>query len=70
MKNTSSIQRITLALLIGYVFWEIGIWIWARKLPDHDPVLRVDLVVIYPILLLFIFISIYQHFKSNRPKIQ
>ena len=68
MKNTSSIQRITVVLFIGYVFWELGIWIWARKLPPHDPIIRVDLVIIYPLLLLFVFISAYQYFKNNSSK--
>jgi len=70
MKNFSSIQRLTVALLIGYLFWEIGIWIWARKLPPHDPIIRVDLVIIYPLLLLFILISAYQYFKNNSSKKQ
>ena len=68
MKNLSSIQRITVALIIGYIFWEIGIWMWLRKLPPHDPVIRVDLIFIYPVLLLFIFVSGYQYFKSNPTK--
>jgi len=65
MKETSSIQRITIAMLVGYLFWEIGIWIWARKLPPSDPIIRVDLIFIYPFLLVLIFISIYQYFKTN-----
>jgi len=68
MKTSSSIQRITVVLFIGYVFWELGIWIWARNLPPHDPIIRVDLVIIYPLLLLFIFISAYQYFKNNSSK--
>ena len=68
MKNYSSIQRLTVALLIGYLFWEMGIWIWAKKLPPHDPIIRVDLVIIYPLLLLFIIISVYQYFKNNSSK--
>lgn len=68
MKYTSSIQRITIALLIGYVFWEVGIWIWSRNLPPHDPIIRVDLIIIYPFLLVFVLISIYQYIKSNSSK--
>jgi len=68
MKNTSRIQRVTAVLFIGYIFYEIGIWIWAKKLPPNDPIIRVDLILIYPILLLLIFISVYQYFKSKPTK--
>lgn len=70
MKKTSSIQRITVALLIGYIIWEIGIWFWIRELPPSDPVIRIDLVVLYPVLLLFVFLSVYQLLKSTRPGIK
>lgn len=65
MKNTSSIQRVTVALLIGYIFWEMGIWIWKRELPPSDPLIRIDLVFIYPVLLLLVFLSVYQYLKST-----
>ena len=68
MKNTTSIQRITVALLFGYAFWEIGIWLWGKKLPPYDPIIRVDLVLISPILLVFIFISLYQYRKTKQSK--
>jgi len=70
MKNLNSLQRLTLALLIGYLFWEIGIWVWARKLPPHDPIIRVDLIIIYPLLLLFVSVSVFQFFKTNSKKTQ
>lgn len=62
----SSLQRITIVLLIGYVFWEIGIWFWKRSLPESDPLIRVDLVVIYPILVTFCLISLYQYSKRKK----
>ncbi len=40
-------------MLIGFIFCKIGIWIWQRKLPPSDPVLRFDLVFIYPVLIVF-----------------
>ena len=70
MKNLSRIQKLTLVLLIGYLFWEIGIWVWARKLPPHDPIIRADLIIIYPLLLLFASISIFQFFNKNSKKNQ
>ena len=68
MKSTTSIQRVTIAMLISYIFWELGIWIWTKNLPPHDPVIRVDLMIIYPFLFILILISIYQYFKINSSK--
>lgn len=65
MKGTSSIQRITIAFLIGYFFWEIGIYFWSQSLPKSDPIIRVDLIFIYPVLLILIAISMYQFFKHK-----
>jgi len=61
------LQKTTLGLLIGYVIWEIAVQIWIRQLPPSDPVIRADLIFIYPILLLFIFLSIWQyvHLKNK-----
>ena len=68
MKKTTSIQRVTIVMLISYVFWELGIWIWAGNLPAHDPIIRVDLMFIYPFLFVLILISVYQYFKTNPSK--
>lgn len=64
MKKTTSIQRITIAMLLGYLFWELGVWFWAKNLPPSDPIIRIDLVLIYPLLILFIVISLFQYFKK------
>jgi len=68
MKKTTSIQRITIVMLISYVFWEIGIWIWSRNIPPSDPLIRVDLIIIYPFLLILLIVSVYQYFKTNSLK--
>ncbi len=68
MNKTTGIQRLTIAMLLGYLFWEIGIWIWARKIPASDPIIRVDLIFIYPFLLVLIILSIYQYIKNNTSK--
>jgi len=59
------IQSMTLVLLIGYLIWEISVWFWKQSLPESDPVIRVDLIFIYPLLVTFIIISIYQYFKHS-----
>jgi len=59
------IQKISLALLFGYLVWEIALHLWMRRLPPHDPVLRVDLLIIYPILLIFLGLSIWQFWQNK-----
>jgi len=59
------IQTMTLVLLIGYLIWEISVWSWKQSLPENDPVIRVDLIFIYPLLVTFVIISIYQYFKHS-----
>lgn len=68
MKSASLIQRITVSLLIGYLFWEIAVRIWSWSLPSNGPLIRADLIFIYPMLLLFVSLSIYQYFKFQKPK--
>ena len=65
MIKTTSIQRLTIVMLIAYIFWEIGIWIWSRNIPPGDPLIRVDLIFIYPFLIILILVSVYQYFKTN-----
>lgn len=68
MKHATHIQRITVSLLIGYVFWEIAVWVWSSSLPPNDPIIRADLIFIYPFLLLLVSLSLYQYFKFQKPK--
>lgn len=64
MRNLTRIQRITVALFIAYVVWEAAVYFWRMSLPPHDPIIRGDLVLILPVLLLFLAISIYQYAKK------
>ena len=60
------IQKVTLGLLIGYVIWEIVVRVWMSQLPPSDPVIRADLILIYPILLVFILLSLWQFIRSRK----
>ena len=60
MKNLTVIQKTTIILIILYIFWEIAVKVWERSLPPSDPVIRADLIFIYPLLLSFIVISLFQ----------
>lgn len=66
MKNLTRIQKTTLVLLFFYGIWEIAVWIWSKSLPDGDPVIRADLFLIYPVILVFIIISIIQFIKNKK----
>lgn len=56
-------QKITISLLVVYVIWEIVVQIWAQS--EETPIIRVDLIFIYPVLLLFILISMYHYFRKK-----
>ena len=58
------IQKRTLVLLMAYGVWEIIVWQWAKKEPG--PIIRADLVFIYPVLAIFVIISLVQYFKKSK----
>lgn len=67
MKNKiTKIQIITIIALIAYAIWEIKVYLWAKTLPDWDPIIRVDLVIIYPVLLILLIASITQLIKKKK----
>lgn len=66
MKMTK-MQWVTLAALILYLAYEfILVRDWAAELPPSDPVIRVDLFIIYPILVILILVSLLQFLRKNR----
>ena len=60
------LQKVTLGLLFGYVIWEIAVRVWMSQLPPSDPVIRADLIFIYPILFVFILLSVWQYARSKK----
>ncbi len=55
----TKIQKTTIALVIAYIIYEISLRIW-----DPEANIRVDLLIIYPILIVLIVISLVQKFKK------
>jgi len=55
----TKIQKATLLLIALYLIWEATIQIW-----DKDSNIRIDLLLIYPVLLVLILISTWQYFKK------
>ena len=60
MQKLTLIQKITVICIILYVIWEIAVRIWMTTLPPDDPVIRADLVLILPVLIILIVVSLIQ----------
>jgi len=64
MKKITKTQITTIVLLMSYAIWEFYVARWVAT--ESGPIIRVDLVVIYPILILFIFLSLGQFIKIKK----
>jgi hypothetical protein len=64
MQKITKVQIATILLIFAYFIWELFVWFWARSEDINGAIIRVDLIIIYPILLIFTLISIYQFFKK------
>ncbi len=60
----TKVQWITIILIIAYIIWEFIVQRWAAS-THEDNMIRVDLVIIYPVLIIMIIISVYQYFKTK-----
>jgi len=61
----TKIQITTIVLILAYFLWELLVWFWIKGQPESGgPIIRVDLIIIFPILLVLIIISLYQFFKK------
>ncbi|MGA9239092.1 hypothetical protein, partial [Robiginitalea sp.] len=61
MKMTK-IQWVTLVAILAYLIYEfILIPRWEATLPESDPVIRADVFLIYPVLLILVVISAIQY---------
>ncbi len=56
-------QIATGVLLATYLIWEVVVQLWART--EEGPIIRVDLLVIYPVLAILITISLYQRIRNK-----
>ena len=65
LNNISKTQITTLFLTAAYLVWEFFVWRWTLSSEVQGPIIRVDLIIIYPILFLLFMISIYQLIKNK-----
>jgi hypothetical protein len=68
LRKLSLLQKITIAAIVIYAIWEVIIQIWMRTLPERDPVLRIDLLLAYPVLLILIVSSVVQMLIRKKRK--
>jgi hypothetical protein len=58
MKKITKTQILTIVSLILYSVWELHVSEWAKT--EAGPIIRVDLIIIFPILIVLIILSIRQ----------
>jgi hypothetical protein len=61
-------QITTNILFVLYALWEILVQIWELRSENSGPIIRVDLLIIYPVLLILIIISTIQFIKKRNRK--
>jgi hypothetical protein len=62
----TKIQWITVLLILAYLVYEFYfVAKWAAQLPESDPVIRADLVFIWPVLFVLIIISVVQLIRKK-----
>ena len=60
----TKVQKTTFILIIAYIIWEISVSIWSNSQPEGGgAIIRVDLMIIYPVLIVLIILSIYQYIR-------
>lgn len=64
MKKITKMQMVTIVAILLYIVWEIYIGIWSRT--QVGAIIRVDIFIIYPILIALIIISVKQYIKNKR----
>lgn len=64
MKKTTKMQMVTIVAILLYIVWEIYIGIWSKT--QVGAIIRVDVFIIYPVLIALIIISIKQYIKNKR----
>ncbi|MCZ4694557.1 hypothetical protein DWB61_05830 [Ancylomarina euxinus] len=68
MKKVTNIQIITFFALLAYIIWEFYVWNWAISQEYGGAIIRVDLVIILPVLLVLIIVSLVQFFRKKTIK--
>jgi hypothetical protein len=65
-RNITKLQTGTIVAIIVYLIWEYFVQQWSKTLPDGDPVIRVDLLLIIPVITGLLIASIVQTIKRKK----
>lgn len=67
MKNLKRnlLYGITVIVLVLVLIWEYYMQQWISAQPDSSSVMRVDLFVIYPLVITLVALSLYQMFRKK-----
>ncbi|VXB17324.1 conserved hypothetical protein [Flavobacterium sp. 9R] len=60
----TKLQKITIIALLLYAVWETYVQFWSKT--EETPIIRVDLFILYPILLFLIIATIIQYIKNKK----
>ncbi len=66
MRKLTKIQAFTIIAIIAYLIWEYYVQQWAKTLPDSNPVIRVDLLFIIPVISGLVIASIVQIIRRKK----
>lgn len=61
----TKVQWVTIGLIVFYLLWEFVI-LASWKAETEGPLIRVDLLLIYPLIVIMVIISIWQYLKKSR----
>ena len=65
--NLTLLYLITIASIIAAIVWEYYMQQWIALQPeDTIPVMRVDLFVIYPVIITLVALSLYRLFRKKQ----
>ena len=64
-RKLTKVQWVTLGLILFYLIWEFVI-LASWKAETEGPLLRVDLLLMYPLIVIMVIISIWQYLKKSR----
>lgn len=56
-------QIATLVLLAIYLIWEVMVQVWSGT--AEAPIIRIDLLIIYPVLIMLAISSVYQIMRKK-----
>ncbi|ANU28561.1 MULTISPECIES: hypothetical protein [Planococcus] len=67
MRKITKIQLVTILLAIAWIPWELYIREWSKT--QVGGIIRIDLLFIYPIMLVMVTLSVFQLFRKKKNEV-